>query len=422
MGRRMAKRSLLVLLTASCLIAAACAKSGSAGGGSDAGPGVDVAKHTITIGAPEALTGPNAVYGENYFGSKAYFDYTNAHGGINGWKINFQAVDDQYKPDLALTAAKQLVEQNQVFALVAVGGTPPGKAILPYADKMKVPDIGMSMDTGFLQAEYPNSPALFGFQPPTAVLTAFAVKYAIQKLNAKNVGLFYTHDPTGDPGPPAAKYEASQVDPGAKVTSVSLSATATDYSGYVSRMAASKPDVVISWNSPAVTIGLMKAAQSIGLRTQWFGPFYDPLPSFFSTLGPLAENMYFESWFQPFGTNSAAMNQFINATKQYTTDHNPSFLAELGWIGAGEFGHAIDVATRDGKTPTRESVTAALADGDQFSPGNLGVQVSFKAGSRIAASGADRILRYQNGQLRTLATSADPTLPASVITDAYGGS
>jgi ABC-type branched-subunit amino acid transport system substrate-binding protein len=414
--------TLLVVLTASCLVAAACAKSGSGSGGSAANPGVDVSTHTITIGAPEALTGPNAAYGENYFGSKAYFDYTNAHGGINGWKINFQAVDDQYKPDLALTAAKQLVEQKQVFSLVAVGGTPPGKAILPYADKSKVPDIGMTMDTGFLQAEYPNSPALFGFQPPTAVLTAFAVQYAIQTLHAKSVGLFYTHDPTGDPGPPAATYEAKQLDPSAKVTSVALSSTATDFSGYVSRMAAAKPDVVISWNSPAVTIGLMKSAQSIGLRTTWFGPFYDPLPSFFSTLGSLADNMYFESWFEPFGESSAAMDQFVNATKQYTTDKNPSFLAELGWIGAGEFAHALDLATRGGKTPTRQSLTAALADGDSFSPGNLGVKVSFKPGSRIATSGADRILQWRNGQLQTLVTAADPTVPASVITASYGGS
>jgi ABC-type branched-subunit amino acid transport system substrate-binding protein len=190
----------------------------------------------------------------------------------------------------------------------------------------------------------------------------------------------------------------------------------------VSRMAASKPDVVISWNSPAVTIGLMKAAQSIGLRTSWFGPFYDPLPSFFSTLGSLADNMYFESWFEPFGSNSAAMNQFLDATKKYTTDHDPTFLAELGWIGAGEFAHALDLATRNGKTPTRQSVIAALANGDDFSPGDLGVKVSFKPGSRIATSGSDRVLQWKNGQLQTLVTAADPAVPANVITQAYGGS
>jgi hypothetical protein len=48
--------------------------------------------------------------------------------------------------------------------------------------------------------------------------------------------------------------------------------------------------------------------------------------------------------------------------------------------------------------------------------------VAFKPGSRIATSGADRILQWRNGQLQTLVTAADPTVPASVITASYGGS
>ena len=219
---------------------------------------MDASTHTITIGAVEPLSGPNAVYGENAFGTEAYIDYVNAHGGVNGWKLRLITLDDQYEPTLAVSGAKELVDSDHVFSLVGVGGTPPGQAILPYAVQSGVPDIGMSMDTGYLQVKYPSAEQLYGFQPSTSALTAFSVQYAATHLHATKIGVFYGDDATGTPTVPAAQYIASQDH--VQVIPVAIPDSATDYSGYVAKMASAKPQVVISWGAPPLTIGIIKAA------------------------------------------------------------------------------------------------------------------------------------------------------------------
>jgi ABC-type branched-subunit amino acid transport system substrate-binding protein len=404
------------------MLIAACGSSGASGGNTSAGgsPGVDVATHTITIGAVEPLTGPNAVYGENAFGTEAYIDYVNAHGGVHGWKIKFTTLDDQYEPALAVSGARELVSSDHVFALVGVGGTPPGQAILPYAIQTGVPDIGMTMDTGYLQVKYPDAAQLYGFQPSTAALTAFSVQYLATKLHATKIGLFYSDDATGTPTVPAAQDIASKYH--VTIVPVPIPDSATDYSGYVAKMASAKPQAVISWGGPPVTIGVIKAASAINFKPTWFGPFYNPLPPVFSALGSLANNMYFESWFEPFGADTPGMQTFISATKQYTSDKNPSFLAELGWIGGAEFVHALTLATAGGKTPTRASVESALGNGQAFSPGNVEVSLKFQPGARLATAGSDKVLRYSGGKLTTVFEGPDPTLSSSVLNAAYGGS
>jgi branched-chain amino acid transport system substrate-binding protein len=421
--RTLGAASALALVT----LVAACASSGSgssaagaSGASSGSLPGVDVATHTITIGAVEPLTGPNAVYGENAFGTEAYIDYVNAHGGVNGWKIKFITLDDQYEPALAVSGAKELVGSDHVFALVGVGGTPPGQAILPYAIQTGEPDIGMTMDTGYLQVKYPDATQLYGFQPSTAALTAFSVQYIATHLHATKIGLFYSDDATGTPAVPAAQFIASKYH--VQIVPVAIPDSATDYSGYVAKMASSKPQVVISWGAPPLTIGVIKAAHAISFSPVWFGPFYNPLPAVFSALGPLANKMYFESWFEPFGANTPGMQTFISTTKQYTSDKSPSFLAELGWIGGAEFAHALSLATADGKTPTQASVESALGNGQEFSPGNVQVTLKFEPGARLATAGADKVLYYSGGKLTTIFSGPDPTLPASVLNAAYTGS
>jgi branched-chain amino acid transport system substrate-binding protein len=428
MKKKIARRTLggasalaLVALLAACATSggsgtSASGKSSASSGGS---AGVDVATHTVTIGAVEPLTGPNAVYGENAFGTEAYIDYVNAHGGVNGWKIKFITLDDQYEPALAVSGAKELVGSDHAFALVGVGGTPPGQAILPYAIQTGVPDIGMTMDTGYLQVKYPDATQLYGFQPSTAALTAFSVQYIATHLHDTKIGLFYSDDATGTPTIPAAQFIASKYH--VQIVPVAIPDSATDYSGYVAKMASAKPQAVISWGGPPLTIGVIKAAHAINFNPTWFGPFYNPLPAVFSALGSLANNMYFESWFEPFGADTSGMQTFISATKHYTTDKSPSFLAELGWIGGAEFVHALKLATANGKTPTQASVESALGNGQEFSPGNVQVSLKFEPGARLATAGADKVLHYSNGKLTTIFSGPDPTLPASVLNAAYSG-
>ena len=52
----------------------------------------------IVLGATGPLSGSESAYAPTLTGAQAYFDYVNAHGGVNGRKIVYKVEDDQYNP------------------------------------------------------------------------------------------------------------------------------------------------------------------------------------------------------------------------------------------------------------------------------------------------------------------------------------
>jgi branched-chain amino acid transport system substrate-binding protein len=112
----------LVALLAGVLIAA-CGSSSSSS--SDGGSQTLAAAHNgankspITIGSVNDITGPlGASKGGDNRTLQAWADYTNAHGGINGHPVKLVALDDQSNPTASLAAAKKLVQQDHIVAMV----------------------------------------------------------------------------------------------------------------------------------------------------------------------------------------------------------------------------------------------------------------------------------------------------------------
>ena len=75
---------------------------------------------TIKIGVVYDLTGPFAGGGSDlhYLGAKIIIDYINAHGGVEGYKIDPVYADAQSKPDVAINEAVRLIEQEKVDMLL----------------------------------------------------------------------------------------------------------------------------------------------------------------------------------------------------------------------------------------------------------------------------------------------------------------
>src|SRR5579863_9269150 len=82
--------------------------------------GADTASKTLKIGVIYDLTGPFAGGGSDlhYLGAKIVIDYINAHGGVEGYKINAVYADAQSKPDVAINEAVRLIEQEKVDMLL----------------------------------------------------------------------------------------------------------------------------------------------------------------------------------------------------------------------------------------------------------------------------------------------------------------
>ena len=86
----------------------------------------------IVIGGTVPLSGEAAAFGAVGPGAKAYFDYVNSRGGVNGRNIRYLFYDDAYNPAQTVQLTRQLVEQDRVFALFNAIGTANNLAIRDY--------------------------------------------------------------------------------------------------------------------------------------------------------------------------------------------------------------------------------------------------------------------------------------------------
>src|SRR5258708_23989193 len=115
----------------------------AAGGGSNAAAAksdVGITSNSILLGNTIAQSGPARAYGTIANAENAYFTYiNNTKGGVNGRKINFKILDDGYNPANAVTLTKQLVEQDQGFAMFSCLGTQTQTSVHDYLNSNKVP-------------------------------------------------------------------------------------------------------------------------------------------------------------------------------------------------------------------------------------------------------------------------------------------
>ena len=143
--RRVVALAALVLLLA-----------GSAGAQSISDPGVTAT--TVLVGGTVPLTGQAAAFGTVAPGAKAYFEYVNAHGGVNGRKIGYLYFDDAYDPAQTVQLTRKLVEQDRVFAIFGSVGTANNLAIRDYLNAQEVPQLFVadgSQQIGRSSARYP---------------------------------------------------------------------------------------------------------------------------------------------------------------------------------------------------------------------------------------------------------------------------
>jgi branched-chain amino acid transport system substrate-binding protein len=141
-------------------------------------------KAPYVIGADTSLTGPLAFLGSPLrAGEAAYYKYVNAHGGINGHPVKFIALDDQSgDTTTALTAARQLIEQDHALALTGWILTNVESAIQPYAVREDVPMIARGCDSTIAT---PKNKVVYCADPAEAQEATPEVQFAATKVNKK---------------------------------------------------------------------------------------------------------------------------------------------------------------------------------------------------------------------------------------------
>lgn len=152
----------------------------------------------ILIGQAAVFSGPAAQLGiQVRNGIKAYFDFVNEKGGVNGRKLELVSEDDQYEISRAPVASRKLIEEHKVFALTGYVGTPTGVVHLPVVIKAKVPLVGMF--TGAEGLRVPLSRYIFHVRASYYDETEAIVEQVVS-TGGKKIAVFYQNDAYGQAG------------------------------------------------------------------------------------------------------------------------------------------------------------------------------------------------------------------------------
>ena len=106
--------------------------------------GVAQAAEPIKVGLVAALSGQSAKSGEALTrGLTIAIDEVNASGGVMGRPLELVRRDDESNPSKGMLAARELVQREKVTVLFGGLDTPVSLAIVPLANQMKVPFMGV---------------------------------------------------------------------------------------------------------------------------------------------------------------------------------------------------------------------------------------------------------------------------------------
>jgi ABC-type branched-subunit amino acid transport system substrate-binding protein len=157
-----------------------------------------VTPHSIVLGQSAAFSGPAAQLGiQMNLGTKAYFDYVNAQGGVYGRKIELKTRDDKYEASLCVENTKKLIEEDNVFALVSYVGTPTTGAAMPVFTEAKVPLVGPFTGAELLRT--PINRYIFNVRASYYDETEKIVEQLVSTGNHK-IAVFYQDDAYGQAG------------------------------------------------------------------------------------------------------------------------------------------------------------------------------------------------------------------------------
>ncbi|WP_232661959.1 ABC transporter substrate-binding protein [Pseudonocardia sp. TRM90224] len=260
---------LVAVAAAAALLLSACGAGGrpseGTGGGDAAASDVGITTTSVKIGGHFPLTGVAAPgYSEIPTGMKAYFDYVNAAGGVNGRKIEFIYKDDAYNPTQTSQVVNELVLQEQVFAIMGGLGTPTHSAVLDYLNAEGVPDLFVS--SGSLLWDQPTkNPQTFGWQPDYEVEAKIIGQYVSKNFPNAKVGLFLQDDDLGrDAEKGARTFLDKQI-----VAAERYTPGNTDVAPQIAALQAAGADLVIGFNVPSYTALSQLVSLRLNYKPQW---------------------------------------------------------------------------------------------------------------------------------------------------------
>lgn len=155
----------------------------------------------IRIGMSTALSGPLEDMGKNVrIGIETYFRKINDEGGVNGQKLKLIVKDDRYEPKLAAPNTRELIEKEDVVAVIGNVGTPTAIVTVPIVKELKTLLFGPVTGASLLRQGLDDN-CILNYRASYQEEAAAMIDWIIQEgIKPEEIAFFTQKDGYGDAG------------------------------------------------------------------------------------------------------------------------------------------------------------------------------------------------------------------------------
>jgi branched-chain amino acid transport system substrate-binding protein len=298
-----------------------------------AASGAARAAEPITIGFGMALTGGLAAIGKSaLLAMQIWQDDINAKGGLLGRPVKLIYYDDQSNPATIPALYTKLIEIDKADLTIsgyATNMVAPAMPIMIQRNRLFFGLFALAVNSEF---HYPKYFSMLPSGPDP--------KHAFSEP-------FFALAMQGDPKPQSLAIVAADAEypknasEGARDTAKKLGLkvvydrsyppSTTDYTPIVRAIQAASPDIVFVASYPPDSVGMVRAANELGLKTRYFGGGMVGLQvlSIKQQLGPLLNGILDYDWFLP--TEKMQFPGVADFLKTYQSKASAEGVDPLGW-------------------------------------------------------------------------------------------
>ena len=292
-----------------------------------------VTDNEITIGTYTDLSGVTAMWGVNNSNAwRMVFEEANAAGGINGRKIKYIVEDNQYQIPRSVQAANKLINRDNVFIMVANGGTPMNNAVMPEQLAKGVPNVFPL--TSARSMYEPLHHLKFGLASSYYDQMRAGVKLFVEQRGKKTVCAMSQDTDFGRDVMDGARDQL-------KAMNIKLAAetlhkpTDTDFSASVARLHDANCDLILVGGIVRDTVQIISAVRKTGWKVDMLGQAASYDEAVAEVPGGVTEGFYSMTpvLYVAGSSENPEVTKFADAYKK-EFGKEPNFAAQIGYTGA----------------------------------------------------------------------------------------
>ena len=275
------------------------------------------AQETVKIGVIQPLTGSVAYNGLAFVaGAKLAVEQRNAAAGVLGRKVELVIEDGQCRPANSVNAAEKLVQRDKVVALTGAFCSSATAAVMPVAEKYKVPLLtGVSSKADLTEK---GLQYFFRSAETDRLMSKTFSKILAEKLQLKTVAYIGVNDDWGRGGVEDFSKDLEAL--GVKtVMKEYFDHGATDFYTLLTKLRASKADGVFVAAETQDGSILVKQFKEFGITAKIFGVGSWATADFIGLTGNASEGIYAAVPYAsslPGERNAAFVEKYSAATKE----------------------------------------------------------------------------------------------------------